>query len=74
MYNAIFQHDNAPAHRANATRNFWFNNIPLSNPLPALSPDLNPICLIYSQNGLYFLDYHGILSENVYFPQQNVVL
>ena len=39
-----FMHDNAPAHRAAITTQFLqANNIPVLNPWPAYSPDLNPI-------------------------------
>ena len=40
----IFQHDNAPAHRAHATRDFLLrNNVNVLTPWPAVSPDLNQI-------------------------------
>ena len=39
-----FQHDNAPAYRANVTRQFLQQNgINVIQPWPAYSPDLNPI-------------------------------
>ena len=39
-----FQQDNAPAHRAIATRDFLqAANVQVMNPWPAQSPDLNPI-------------------------------
>ena len=42
--NPVFQHDNAPAHRAHVTRNYLAaNNVNVMTPWPALSPDLNPI-------------------------------
>lgn len=40
----IFMQDNAPAHRAIVTRNFFDENgVRLLSPWPAISPDLNPI-------------------------------
>ena len=39
-----FMHDNAPAHRARLTTQFLHeNNVPVLQPWPAYSPDLNPI-------------------------------
>ena len=45
-----FMHDNAPEHRANATRG-WLaaNNIPVFGPWPARSPDMNPIDNLWAQ-------------------------
>ena len=45
-----FMHDNAPGHRAHATRG-WLapNNIHVFGPWPARSPDMNPIENLWAQ-------------------------
>ena len=40
----ILQQDNAPAHRSRAVRDFLLHeDIPIMEPWPAVSPDMNPI-------------------------------
>lgn len=41
--NAVFQHDNAPAHRARLTTQFLVENAIQTIPWPSLSPDMSPI-------------------------------
>lgn len=44
----VFQQDNAPAHRAHRTADFMRHNAVQTSPWPPLSPDLNPIELVWA--------------------------
>ena len=44
-----FMHDNAPEHRAHATRGWLAHNIPIFGPWPSKSPDMNPIKNLWAQ-------------------------